>query len=181
MMPRFLAPSRSPSRASASLDPLSDLQREMGRLFDDFLGGGVQLAAGGALSAPRMDVREGQNEISVCAELPGVKPEAVEIRIDGNLLMIRGEKTQDTSQEQGDYHLMERSYGRFQRTLQLPYVPEPEQVNADFRDGVLTIHVPKSAQQERSRRIEIHTPDQGTQPAAVGSSGAGTVGGVQPH
>ncbi len=162
MMSRFLTPARPTSRPLAAMDPWSDLQREMGRLMDDFLGGGAALASGSALSMPRVDVRENPQELCVCAELPGVKPEAIDIRLEGTLLTIRGEKRQEAQQDKEDYHLMECSYGRFQRSIQLPYAPQAQDVHANFKDGVLTIHVPKSEHQKSSQRIEIqHSTPQG--------------------
>lgn len=155
MNSRWLSPARPGPRALSGMDPWSDLQREMSRLMDDVLGGAGLAGSPSTLAIPRVDVRENPKELCVCAELPGVKPEAVDIRLEGNLLTIRGEKRQEAQQEKEDYHLMECSYGRFQRSIQLPYAPSPDEVRADFKDGVLTIHVPKSEHQERSRRIEI--------------------------
>lgn len=155
MMSRFLTPLPSSSRVPAGADPFSDLHREMNRLFDDFLGGSAAPGQGPLMSVPRLDVRENAQEICVCAELPGVRPQDLDLRVEGNLLTIRGEKKNEMENKQEDYHLMERSFGRFQRSLQLPYAPEPDQVRAEFEQGVLTVHLPKQPQQERSRRIEI--------------------------
>ncbi len=156
-MSRFLSPLRSPSRALAGIgDPFSDLHREMNRLFDDFMGASVpSLGVGPMMVTPRLDVRESGNELRICADLPGVKPEDVELRIEGSTLTLRGEKANEAEDKREDYYLMERSYGRFQRSLQLPYAPDPSRVHADFDNGVLTIHVPKEAHQERSQRIAI--------------------------
>lgn len=159
MMSRFMVPFAS-GRAPSRQDPFGDLHREMNRLFDDFLGvaGAANAPAGQAqlLSMPRLDVREGQQEICICAELPGVKPRELDLRIEGSVITISGEKkNEDGEQQQQDYHVMERSFGRFQRSVQLPFEPDAEQVRAEFEHGVLTIHVPKQPQQEKSRRIEI--------------------------
>ena len=162
MMSRFLAPFQPSSRGLA--DPFSDLHREMNRLFDDFVGSGSAPGQSNLMAMPRLDVREAQNEIAVCVELPGVKPADVDIRIEGNVLTVRGEKKNEFEQQQQDYHVMERSYGRFQRSLQLPFAPNPDQVRADFDQGVLTVHVPKQPEQERSRRVEIQSSGTQTQP-----------------
>lgn len=179
MMSRFLSPVRPAARSLAGLDPMSDLQREMSRLMDDFLGAGTTLGPTLAMAVPRIDMRENPQEICVSAELPGVKPESVDIRLEGNLLTIRGEKRQEVQQEKEDYYLMECSYGRFQRSIQLPYMPDPSHVRADFDNGVLTIHVPKEAQQERSQRIAIQSHEGGAQPAAVKGKESATT--AQPH
>ena len=170
MTSRFLAPFRSSSRTF--FDPFSDLHREMNRLFDDFLTVGPSLPSGMALSTVRLDVREGSKEVSVCAELPGVKPRSVDIRLDGNLLTIAGEKASESEETKEDYYLMERSFGRFQRTVQLPYAPDPDRVHADFNNGLLTIHVPKEPTQGRTKHIAIQSavPMGQAQPMAVGST-----------
>ncbi len=169
-MSRFLSPSRSPSHALSGADPFSELHREMNRLFDDFFVGGSPVAGTGTMMAmPRLDVRESAKELCVCAELPGVKPEDVELRMEGNLLTLRGEKRQESTQAHDDYHLMERSYGRFQRSIQLPFATAPQDVHADFKDGVLTIHVSKSAHQERSHRIAIQATEETGQATTAGA------------
>lgn len=154
-MSRFLAPFQPSSRALAGADPFAELHREMNRLFDDVLGGSGPQGQGMLISAPRIDVRESPQEICVRAELPGVSPQEVDVRVEGNLLTIRGEKKSESEQAEGDCLVMERSFGRFQRSLQLPYAPNPEQVRAEFAQGVLSVHLPKQPEQERSRRIAI--------------------------
>ncbi|AEG92067.1 Hsp20/alpha crystallin family protein [Ramlibacter tataouinensis] len=176
MASRFPTPFQAPSRNLRAPDPFSDLHREMNRLFDDFFSFGAPTPGTATLAPmPRLDVRETDQEICISAELPGVKPADVDVRVEGNLLTIRGEKKNEAEQQQQqqDYHLMERSYGRFQRSLQLPFQPDPGQVRASFEDGVLTVHVPRQAQQERSRRIEIQA-GAGAQHAAVGGSATGS-------
>lgn len=157
MASRFPVPYAS-SRDMRGFDPLLELHREMDRLFDDVLGGTRGLAAGassGAMSMPRIDVHDGEREVCISAELPGVKPSEVDVRVDGNMLTISGEKKLEADRKLEDYHVMERSYGRFRRTVQLPFAPDPEQVRAECDHGVLTIRMPKQAQLERSRRIQV--------------------------
>ncbi|MFD0667912.1 Hsp20/alpha crystallin family protein [Ramlibacter sp. MAHUQ-53] len=173
MTSRYLAPFQPPSRTLAGGDLLSDLYREMNRLLEDFAGSGAP-GTGGLMQVPRVDVRENEQELCVCAELPGIPPDAVDVRIDGHLLTLRGEKKDESRQQHEDYHLMERSFGRFQRSLQLPFAPEPEQVRAEFEHGVLTVHLPKQSQQSRSRRVEVHAqPSHGkAQPQVTTTPGA---------
>ena len=159
MFSKSLSP-YSHSRGLRAADPFAELHHEMNRLFDDFLGGSGAGESQGTMMAPRLDVKERQNEICVSAEMPGVQPSDVDVRIEGSMLTIRGEKKNESEQEKEDYHMMERSYGRFQRSLQLPFEPDANQVRADFKHGVLTIHVPKQPQQERSRRVEINAGGQ---------------------
>jgi HSP20 family protein len=181
MASRFPTPF-SPGRGLWGRDPFLQLHREVNRLFDDTFrdwGEGDQRSL---LAAPRLDVHEEGNSLEVSVELPGVEQKDVELSLDQDVLTIRGEKRNERKDKQA--HITERSYGSFQRSIQLPFVPKAEEVRADFRDGVLTVSIPRQEQQERSRRIEIGGPasaregqlssaqgDQGGQGAEVGEQG----------
>jgi HSP20 family protein len=102
-----------------------------------------------------MDLAETDKEIRITAELPGVSEQDVEVMLHDDVLTIRGEKKLEQKDEKEDYHFVERSYGRFQRSIRLPFPVDPEQVKARFENGVLTVTVPKSERQERSRRIPV--------------------------
>ena len=153
-----LSPYRSGGLQADLIDPFQSLHREMNRLFDDVFrtvstqesgqGGGVALS-------PNMDVSETENEVRICAELPGVKEEDVDVTLNDDVLTIRGEKKFERNDDKENYHFMERSYGSFQRSLRLPYPVNPDEVRADFDNGVLTVSIPKSQQQQRSRRIQV--------------------------
>ena len=138
------------------------LHRQMNRLFDDVLRestGQTPSSQGqggeGGMLMPHMDVSETDKELKVCAELPGVSEKDIDVRLEDDVLVIRAEKKFERKDEKENYHFMERSYGTFQRALRLPGPVEPEQVQASFENGVLTVTVPKTEQQERSRRIQI--------------------------
>lgn len=171
MASRFMTPF-SGSLGLRGGDPLLDLHREMNRLFEDvFTGGGLPTMGaqqGSLMSMPRLDMREDDNELCISAELPGVKESDIELRIEGDTLVLSGEKKSEIDEKKENVHLMERSYGRFRRTLPLPFAPKPEEVKADFQHGVLTIHIPRAAQQQLSRRIEIHG---GTETPSLGQGG----------
>lgn len=149
----------------AGADPLLSLHREMNRLFDDVFRGSRSFAPaaiqGGGTSAAtfsaNMDVAETDKEVRVCVDLPGVDEKDVDVTLDNDLLTIRGEKKfgQENGDDKTSYHFVERGYGRFQRSLRLPFQANPDEVKAAFDNGVLTVTVPKSAQQARSRRIQI--------------------------
>ena len=135
-------------------DPFQELHREVNRLFDDtFRGMDVGRGSQGSMMAPRIDIHEAGDDLEITAELPGVAPNDVDLRIEGDLLTIRGEKRRERKDEQA--HVVERSYGAFSRSIQLPFQPDPDQVRADFEHGVLKVKVPRQGQQEKSRRIEI--------------------------
>lgn len=152
----------SPFGGSYGRDPFFSLQREMNRLFDDTLRGfggltgSAQQQPGGILEA-RMNVSETDRELRISAELPGVDEKDVEVTLDGDLLTIRGEKNfeQERGGEDERYHFVERAYGSFQRSVQLPYAVKADDVRAEFQNGVLTLTLPKTELQQRSQKIPI--------------------------
>lgn len=153
--------SLSPLSGSYGGDPFFSLQREMNRLFDDAWGrfgatprGGQ--SQGGADIDARINVSETEKELRITAELPGVNEEDVDVTLEGDVLTIRGEKKfeQTRGGEKEHYHFVERSYGSFQRSVQLPYPVKPEDVRAEFHNGVLALTLPKGEQQQR-RKIPI--------------------------
>jgi len=180
MATRFLAPY---GRGLRTYDPLLDLHREMNRLFDDVFsfGGGGGGDWGGSTaaayaSAPRLDIHESDQELTVEAELPGVDRADLDVRLDGDLLTISGEKRSRRDDKQHNAHLSECSYGRFQRSVQLPFRPEANDVQAEFDGGVLKLRMPKRPEvQEGSRRIEVKEGQRSLQGGAA-SSASGTGG-----
>ncbi|WP_436017608.1 Hsp20/alpha crystallin family protein [Phenylobacterium sp. LjRoot219] len=104
-----------------------------------------------------MNVSETDGELRISAELPGVDEKHVELTLDGDMLTIRGEKKfeQEHGGEEERYHYVERAYGSFQRSVQIPYSVKSEDVRAEFHNGVLTLTLPKSEQQQRTRKIPI--------------------------
>jgi HSP20 family protein len=103
---------------------------------------------------PSVDITEGKKEITVKAEIPGVEPEDMDISISGKLLTIKGEKKQEKEQKEENYHRMERSYGYFNRTIELPAEVDSEKVDASYKKGVLKIELKKTREAE-SKKIEI--------------------------
>ena len=136
-------------------DPFRDitsLRDEMNRLFNRSLG-----EPSGAQSwSPPVDVLEQPDAIVVRAELPGLKPEDIDIEVDENVLTIRGERRFEETVEDGRYYRLERSYGRFQRSLGLPQGVKPDEISADFDQGVLEVRVPK-AEEVKPRKITVGT------------------------
>jgi HSP20 family protein len=144
------------------------LNRDINRLFDDFLQPSalptMADAVATALITPQINVSETDNEIRVTAELPGVDLDDLEVDVMDDMLVIRGEKRLERNDEDENYHFVERAYGSFQRTVQLPFAADPDQVQASFENGVLRVTVPKSEEQQRTHRIDVQ-------------AGAGTQGG----
>lgn len=164
-------------------DPFLSLHREMNRLFDDVLRG-TGLPAGGSQGQgvgnfvnASMNVSETENEIRITAELPGVTEQDIDVSIDDDVLTIRGEKKFERTDNKENFHFVERSYGTFQRSLRLPFPVDPEQVQARFENGVLTVTLPKTGRQERSRRIHVQARGAGGQSTAGGGPAESSHGG----
>jgi HSP20 family protein len=153
--------SRTPARyADRSYDndvsPFFTLRREMDRLFEDaFRGFGLSTFGNGATFGwPHVEVVDRDKDVRVTAELPGLEEKDVEIRLEDNVLLIRGERR--TEFDDNERHYSERYYGRFDRQVVLPAEVDEERVNATFRNGVLTITLPKSERaRQHAKRIPI--------------------------
>lgn len=149
--------SSMPAAAREDTNPFLTLHREMNRLFDDVftgLGAGWPTAPVGQLAWPKVEMTETDGALRVSAELPGLEEKDVELVIDDDVLKIRGEKRAETMDKDRAYS--ERSYGRFERVIALPYAVEEDKAEAAFKNGVLTVTLPRSAEaQERGRRIAI--------------------------
>lgn len=143
--------------AAEAWEPFASLRREMERLFEDFSRQwGWEPAISGLAAAPRVDVSETDTEFKVEAELPGVDEKDVEVTLSDNRLIIKGEKKQEKEEKKKDYHLVERSYGAFSRTVALPFDADPDQVKASYAKGVLTVTVPKPPEvKAREKKIQI--------------------------
>jgi HSP20 family protein len=166
-------------------DPFLSLHREMNRLFDDVLRGtGLPAATGnqgqgrvGNFVNASMNVSETENEIRITAELLGVTEQDIDVSLDDDVLTIRGEKKFERTDDKENFHFVERSYGTFQRSLRLPFPVDSERVQASFENGVLTVTVPKTEQQERSRRIQVQGRSSGGQASQGGQGASGGTGG----
>jgi HSP20 family protein len=132
--------------------PVFGLRREIDRLFEDTFGRGD----GTTSWSPAVDVRESDKEVRIEVELPGIKPEEVELTSENGVLTIRGEKRGERKEgdEQNRYHLVERSYGSFVRSFQLPQGLDESKIEASYNDGILSVHIPKTALPQ-PRRIQI--------------------------
>ncbi len=166
--------------------PVFGLRREIDRLFEDTFGRGE----GGTTFTPAVDIRENQNELSLDVELPGLNPQDVEITAENGVLTIRGEK--QTERKEGDdsrYHIIERSYGTFLRSFQLPQGLDESRIEATYDNGILSIHIPKSALAQ-PKKIQIKSGEVvtgarpiegvGTQPAARRTTTGDTMSQQQP-
>ncbi|MEX0803320.1 MAG: Hsp20/alpha crystallin family protein [Candidatus Binatia bacterium] len=145
---------RSVARREAT-DPFAVLQREIDRLFEDF-GRSWPTFGGIPELMPSMDVVETDKEIEITTELPGLQEKDIQVNVADNVLTIKGEKKAEKEEKDKNYRLVERSYGSFSRTLELPPGVNPDTVKASISNGVLKVTVPKPAPAQ-VKKVEVKT------------------------
>jgi len=126
----------------------------MDRLFEDAWVRPFGMGLGQGEAAPAVDVYETGDDVVVTAGVPGVKPEDIDISVQGNILTIKGETRMDDQVKEGSYHRRERRYGTFMRQIQLPTPVRSDQADARFENGILRLQLPK-AEEAKPRRIEV--------------------------
>jgi HSP20 family protein len=137
-------------------EPFRDIQTEVNRLFDSFFGRPTATATGtgSRVWLPVVDMYETQDDLLLNFELPGVREKDVSLSITGDMLTVRGERQfREELKNDHTYHI-ERAYGKFERTVQLPMPVQAGRVTATFRDGVLEVRLPK-AEEVRPKEIRI--------------------------
>jgi HSP20 family protein len=144
------------------IDPFSAMRADIDHVFDSFLGRGFRRFPmlsrseenGGIV--PSVDVRESETEIVVEAELPGMDEKDVSVTLNNGVLTLKGEKKSEHEEKKDDYHLTERSYGSFQRSLQIADTVDADKVKATFDKGVLKVTMPKRPEAVKAeKRIPI--------------------------
>lgn len=161
---RSAQPNSAPPAAEpvpAPWAPFDMLRQEIDRLFEDFTPAQLRrswLSTPGLFGratewpvAPAVDLTEQNGSFLITAELPGIAPSDVEVKLADGMLTIRGEKKQETDREEADYRLSERRYGIFRRSFSLPDSVDADKIEASFANGVLTVTMPKS---EKARASE---------------------------
>lgn len=141
---------------------LDALQGDMNRLFDGFFGRREGAAGGGYASRrwiPPMDLVETEDHLVLRADLPGVDGQDIEIEVKDGVLTVSGERRSQHEDKREGFHRVERSFGRFSRSLELPKGVDPQSVSAHFDRGVLEVRMPKPAQRKPTR-IEISSGDE---------------------
>ncbi|MCU1328947.1 MAG: heat shock protein Hsp20 [Bryobacterales bacterium] len=133
------------------------MSEEMDRIFGQAGGafGSERGQSGGSMWSPAIEVAERDGKYVVCAELPGLKPEEVKVELTDDALVIQGERRWQTQEDKGDVHRTERRYGQFYRTIPLPQGINPDEVQANFDNGVLEVTVPAPRQQDSRREIPV--------------------------
>ena len=140
-------------------DPFGEvlrMQRDMDRIYSR-MGMVGQGGPGGEQESwmPRIDIKQSGDDMQVRAELPGMKPEDVDIEFSDGVLTLRGERREEEEKEGEGWLVRESSYGSFERTIILPETVEAGSISADFNDGVLEVTVPKAFEQHEPQRVKI--------------------------
>ncbi|HHQ3254220.1 TPA: small heat shock protein sHSP20 [Klebsiella pneumoniae] len=146
--------------ASGPVSPILQLHREIDRLFDDaFRGFGFPAlnmpqwpSDWSGMLKPALGIQETDKQYKIALEVPGVEEKDIQITLDNDVLMVRGEKRQEQEKKEGGFHRVERSYGSFQRALNLPDDANQDSIKASFKNGVLTVTIDKR---------EVSAPKQG--------------------
>jgi HSP20 family protein len=138
---------------------LVSLQDRMNRLFDESFRGasrgvGEEDWALGGSWAPAVDIFEHEGNIVLKAELPGVDSKDVDVRVENNVLTLRGERKFDSEVKKESYHRVERSYGAFSRSFTLPTVVDTDKIKAEFKEGVLRLTLPQR-EEAKPKQIAI--------------------------
>jgi HSP20 family protein len=139
-------------------DPVRDmmsLREAMDRLFEESFvrPRGVLAPVEGAVTLA-LDVFESDDDVTVRASIPGVNPDDIDISVTGDVLTIKGETSEEREEKQGNYHLRERRYGAFQRSVNLPAPVNTDKAEAEFKNGVLTLTLPK-VEEVKPKSIKI--------------------------
>lgn len=131
---------------------LERMRREMDKVWDSFFERRPTRVEEVAEWLPTLDVSETKDEYMVKAELPGIDPKDIDISLTNDLLTIKGEKKQEKEEKEENYHVIERTYGSFTRSVRLPGQVQSDKINANFKNGVLKVTLPKT---EEAKKKEI--------------------------
>jgi HSP20 family protein len=136
---------------------VSRLRREIDRLWEDFFGPSRRAFEPMAEAwMPAVDVSESGDKVTVKAEIPGMEAKDIEISMAGDTLTIKGEKKAEREEKEENYHLVERSYGSFIRSIRMPSPVDPDKIEANYKSGVVTITCPKK-EEVKPKAIDVKT------------------------
>ena len=139
------------------------LESQVNRMFNELFGSSQESNL--TTWAPAVDISESAHELVVKADLPEVKPEELDIRVENNILTIRGERKFEKKVDEKNYLRVERSYGSFSRSFSLASTVNSEAIKADYKDGVLTLTIPKR-EEARPKQIKVNVGEQASAAAA---------------
>jgi HSP20 family protein len=147
---------KTPASAPQSWRPFESLRREVDRLFEEFDSGfwraPLQHLATGFGTSPAIDLTETDKAYEVTAELPGMEQKNIDVKLANRTLIIKGEKRDEKEETKKDYYMRERSFGSFQRSFTVPDGVDRDKVEANFKNGVLTITLPKTAAAQQAEK-----------------------------
>ncbi len=163
---------RAPASAQAlsGWHPIESLRREVDRIFEDFDRGVFRMPFRRSAfdvapffrpeiswgTVPAVDIADKQGAYEITAELPGLEPSNIEVKLSNGTLTIRGEKKDEKEEKKKDYYLSERNYGVFERSFHVPEGVDADKIAASFKNGVLSVTLPKTAgAQKGEKKIEI--------------------------
>jgi HSP20 family protein len=158
-------PAKQPA-VTGELRPFESLRREVDRLFDDFQRGYWRLPFSRTVldiepfwrgeitwgATPAVDVVEQDDGYKVTAELPGMEEKDIEVKFSDGTLTIKGEKEEEKEEKKKDYFLSERHYGSFQRSFRVPDGVDADKIEANFKNGVLSVTLPKTAEAKKKEK-----------------------------
>ena len=130
-------------RGSDLFRPFEEIQREMDRLFNDAFKGLNSQSRESLMFSPEVDIYERDNSVFIEMDIPGIKKDELEIKVEEDVLSIKGEKKLEREEKERDYHRYERYSGAFQRIFRLPEYVKSDDVKAKYEDGVLKLELPK--------------------------------------
>jgi HSP20 family protein len=154
------------SRLPQQWEPFERFRREIDRLFDDFTGGLLGRLSFDPMPSrrieaafrtiPAVDVAETDKAYEIKAELPGLDEKNIEVKVVNGVLSIKGEKREEKEEKEKDYYRRERSFGSFERSFQLPDNIEDDKIEATFKNGVLSVTLPKRTDaQQQAKKIDV--------------------------
>lgn len=138
----------------------SDLHRQINRLFDGLVEPGRGSASGGGSIAPPCDIEETSSHYLLSFDMPGLGKDHVDVQVVDDRLVVSGERFEEKAEEGKNRHVNERYYGRFQRVVALPQAVDADKVEAQYKDGVLRVALPKAAS-AKPRKVEIKDGESG--------------------
>jgi HSP20 family protein len=164
-------PAEQATKAS-DWQPFEALRNQVDRLFHDFQTGFLQAPSYRSLLdiepfwrrdfgfniTPAIDIVEKEKAFEVTAELPGLDVKSIDLQLSDNVLTIKGEKQEEKEEKAKDHYVSERRYGSFRRSLQVPRSVDADKIEAHFKDGVLTVTLPKSPEAQKKQKTIPVTP-----------------------
>ncbi len=159
----------APPMAMQAWRPFESLRQEVDRLFEDFTMNPFRLPfrrpafdiepfwqAESWIAAPAVDLVEQEKAFELTAELPGLDEKDVEVKVANGILTIKGQKSEDKEEKNKDFHMRERRFGAFERSVRVPETVDADKIEASFKKGVLTVTLPKTAEAQKPvKKIDV--------------------------